>query len=69
MVIAFQGSLSPEVRTARMLREGKLGPILNISGTVWQNWKDRTTGAWRQDPALSGGGFMFDTGAHNINTL
>ena len=28
-----------------------------------------TTGTWRQDPALSGGGFLFDTGAHMLNTI
>ena len=28
-----------------------------------------TAGTWRQDPALSGGGFLFDTGAHMLNTV
>ncbi|MFN8457560.1 MAG: Gfo/Idh/MocA family oxidoreductase [Anaerolineae bacterium] len=70
LVVAFPGSLSPEMRTAaKILREGTLGPILNISGVVWQNWKELTTGMWRQEPALSGGGFMFDTGAHLLNTV
>ncbi len=70
LVVAFQGSLSPEVRAAaRLLRSGELGPILNISGVVWQNWKELSSGTWRQQPALSGGGFMFDTGAHLLNTL
>ncbi|MBA2382887.1 MAG: Gfo/Idh/MocA family oxidoreductase [Chloroflexi bacterium] len=70
LVVAFQGSLSPQVREAsRLLRSGELGPILNISATAWQNWSTLTTGTWRQDPALSGGGFMFDTGAHMLNTV
>jgi predicted dehydrogenase len=70
LVVAFQGSLSPQIREAsRLLRSGALGPILTISATVWQNWADITTGTWRQDPALSGGGFLFDTGAHLLNTL
>lgn len=70
LVVAFQGSLSPQVRTAStMLRSGKLGSILNISAMVWQNWAGATTGTWRQDPALSGGGFLFDTGAHMLNTV
>ena len=29
----------------------------------------RTAGTWRQDPAISGGGFLFDTGAHMLNTV
>jgi predicted dehydrogenase len=70
LVVSFNGSLSPQVRTAvELLRSGELGPILNVSATVWQNWKLLTTGAWRQDPAMSGGGFLFDTGAHMLNTV
>ena len=70
LVVAFQGSLSPQVReAARLLRSGELGPILNISATVWQDWAAQTTGTWRQDPSLSGGGFLFDTGAHMLNTV
>jgi predicted dehydrogenase len=70
LVVAFQGSLSPQVRTAvSMLRSGQLGPILNINGLVWQNWATNTANTWRQQPKLSGGGFMFDTGAHMLNTV
>jgi predicted dehydrogenase len=70
LVVAFNGSLSPEVREAvRMLRAGELGDLLSISGTVWQRWGPGTHGKWRQDLAVSGGGFMFDTGAHLLNTV
>jgi predicted dehydrogenase len=70
LVVAFQGSLSPEVRMAsNMLRSGELGEILNIHAVAYQGWKNGTTGTWRQDPVLSGGGFMFDTGAHLMNTV
>ena len=70
LVVAFQGSLSPQVREAsRLLRSGELGAILNISATAWQDWATITTDTWRQEPALSGGGFMFDTGAHMLNTV
>ncbi len=70
LVVAFPGSLSPNVRTAvRMLRAGELGSILNISAVAWQNWGPGTEGSWRQDPQISGGGFLFDTGAHMLNTV
>ena len=70
LVVSFNGSLSPQVRTAvNMLRSGELGEMLNVSATVWQNWKVGTAGAWRQVPAMSGGGFLFDTGAHMLNTV
>jgi predicted dehydrogenase len=70
LVVAFQGSLSPQVReAARLLRSGQLGPILNISAVVWQDWATLTDASWRQRPDLSGGGFLFDTGAHMLNTV
>ena len=70
LVVAFQGSLSPQVRLAsRLLRANEFGRILSISGIVWQDWGRLTANTWRQEPALSGGGFLFDTGAHLLNTV
>jgi len=70
LVVAFNGSLSPQIRAAAsMLRSGELGEILNISAVVWQGWGPGTVGKWRQQPEISGGGFMFDTGAHMLNTV
>ncbi|PKO23871.1 MAG: gfo/Idh/MocA family oxidoreductase [Chloroflexi bacterium HGW-Chloroflexi-1] len=70
LVVAFPGSLSPQIRTAvRLLRSGELGALLSISATVWQNWGPTQVGAWRQQPEISGGGFLFDTGAHMLNTV
>jgi predicted dehydrogenase len=70
LVVAFQGSLSPEIRKAVSLYEaGVLGELQSISATVWQNWGELSTGTWRQSPELAGGGFLFDTGAHMLNTV
>jgi len=70
LVVAFNGSLSPEIRAAaRMIKNRELGKILSISATIWQNWGIGAEGSWRQNPVLSGGGFMFDTGAHMLNTV
>ncbi|MBE2184801.1 MAG: Gfo/Idh/MocA family oxidoreductase [Anaerolineae bacterium] len=70
LVIAFNGSLSSSVRTAvRLLRSGELGEILSVNATVWEGWAEKYTGHWKQNPAISGGGFMFDTGAHMLNTV
>lgn len=70
LVVAFPGSLSPNIRTAvALLRSGAFGRLITISGVVWQNWGPMTVGTWRQQPELSGGGFLFDTGAHLLNTV
>ena len=70
LVISFQGSLSPLIRLASDgIKRGLYGDLLSVSATVWQNWGPNTAGTWRQEPALSGGGFIFDTGAHMLNTV
>jgi predicted dehydrogenase len=70
LVVAFNGSLSPRIRAAAaMIRAGELGAILNVNALVWQDWRRHAEGTWRTDPAISGGGFLFDTGAHMLNTV
>ena len=70
LVVAFQGSLSPRIRwAAERIQDGTFGELRSISGTVWQNWNTLGDGKWRTDPKVSGGGFMFDTGAHLMNTI
>lgn len=70
LVVAFPGSLSPQIRYAeQLLRSGELGDILTISGLSWENWRTPNIGTWRQIPEIAGGGFFFDTGAHMLNTI
>ena len=70
LVVAFPGSLSPQIRlAARLIQSGEIGQLVTISGVVWQGWKTGTIGTWRQQPELAGGGFLFDTGAHLLNTV
>ncbi len=70
LVVAFQGSLSPQVRMAdKLLRNDILGTVRNIDAQVWQDWDTSQANTWRQVPEMSGGGFMFDTGAHMLNTV
>ncbi|MDW8298664.1 MAG: Gfo/Idh/MocA family oxidoreductase [Anaerolineae bacterium] len=70
LVVAFQGSLSPQVReAARLVQSGELGALRGVQAHVWQPWDAMTQGTWRQEPELSGGGFLFDTGAHMLNTV
>jgi predicted dehydrogenase len=69
LAVAFNGSMSPSIRTAHtMLHDGTMGKILSVQAAVWQAWEQGTRGLWRQEPKISGGGYMFDTGAHLLNT-
>ena len=70
LVVAFQGGLSPQIREAsRLIQSGELGELLTVTGRVWQGWKNAVAGTWRVQPDISGGGFLFDTGAHMLNTV
>lgn len=69
LVVGFNGSLSPQIRTAvQLIQDGAIGSLTAIHGSVWQNWLTFTQGTWRLVPELAGGGFVFDTGAHLLNT-
>lgn len=69
IVIAFQGALSPLIAdTRKRAQADEFGELVSVAGTIWENWSSRYEGHWKQQMDLSGGGFMFDTGAHMMNT-
>ena len=70
LVVAFPGSLSPAIqKTKKLIKEGTIGELIQINALVHQHWKEAQRGKWRQNPKVSGGGFLFDTGSHMINTV
>ena len=70
VVVAFQGALSPLIAdTRKRSQAGEFGELVSVAATIWENWSSRYEGHWKQQLELSGGGFMFDTGAHMINTV
>src|SRR3984893_4868650 len=70
VVVAFQGALSPLIAdTRKRAQAGEFGELLSVSASIWENWSSRYQGHWKQQLDLSGGGFMFDTGAHMMNTV
>ena len=69
-VVGYNTPCTPEFAYLReLLRSKELGRLEVISGWLSQNWERGTKGRWRQDPALSGGGQMYDSGAHLFNSL
>lgn len=51
------------------IRSGEIGEVQFIQAINCQNWYRGTKGSWRQDPALSGGGQLNDTGSHLVDIL
>ena len=70
LVVAYQGGLSPLVNELKAaIANQTYGPLVSINAAIWEDWADKYQGHWKQVPAISGGGFMFDTGAHMMNTV
>lgn len=74
LVVGYNTSCTPEFDYLRRVIRNPDGPIglgrlQLVTGSVSQNWMHWTTGSWRQNPALSGGGMTYDTGAHMLNSL
>lgn len=69
-VIGYNSPCSPQYYHVReLIRTRELGKLETVTMWMTQDWKRATTGKWRQDPALSGGGQMYDSGAHVFNSL
>ncbi|MFN3653379.1 MAG: Gfo/Idh/MocA family protein [Armatimonadota bacterium] len=69
-VIGYNTPCTPAFRYLReVVRTKELGKLELVSGWLAQNWMRATAGTWRQQPELSGGGQMYDSGAHLFNSL
>ena len=70
LVIGYNTPCTPEFQYLReLVRSKELGKLETVTGWLAQDWKRGTVGSWRQDPKLSGGGQMYDSGAHLFNSL
>ncbi len=70
LVIGYNTPCSPEFNYLRnLIRNKTLGNLEMVTGFISQDWLRLTIGTWRQDPALSGGGQAYDSGAHIFNSL
>ena len=70
VVVGYNTPCSPEFNYLReIIRTNKFGKLELVMGYLSQNWLKFTIGLWRQDPALSGGGQAYDSGAHLLNSL
>ena len=70
LMVAFPASMSARYRAAIAMRQsGELGRLMGISATLWEYWAPPNVGTWRMKPEISGGGYLFDAGAHLMNAV
>lgn len=68
--LAYQRHSSPEFQyIRRTIASGEVGAVQAVTAFNQQDWKRLTVGSWRQDPALSGGGQINDTGSHLVDVI
>lgn len=68
--VSYQRHFQPEFLYIRdAIARGEIGKLTSITASLYQEWAIGTTGSWRQNPALSGGGFLMDSGSHIIDVL
>jgi len=70
LMLAYQRHYFPAFRKAReIVSSGAIGRVTYVAGLQAQEWLRGTRGSWRQDPALSGGGQLNDSGSHLLDIV
>lgn len=70
MQVSYQRHFQPEfIYIREAIERGEIGKLTSITASLYQHWWRGTTGSWRQNPKLSGGGFLMDSGSHIIDVL
>lgn len=70
LAVAYQRHLQgPYIYIRDLIQSGELGNINYICAYQAQSWLKGTTGTWRQNPALSCGGQLNDSGSHLLDIV
>jgi predicted dehydrogenase len=65
--IAYYRRLYPKlVRARRLIAEGAIGPPVLVEAN-YHGWLESPERGWLKDPALAGGGPLYDVGSHRID--
>ncbi len=68
--LAYQRHGTPHFRYIReKIASGEFGGVQFVNALQHQGWAKGTAGTWRQDPALSGGGQINDSGSHLLDIV
>lgn len=69
-IIGYNSPCTPALNLLRkMIVDERFGKLQMVTGYLTQNWMRGTTGTWRQQPEISGGGQAYDSGAHFLCSL
>jgi predicted dehydrogenase len=70
LAVAYQRHVEPTYRYLHeLVQSGALGAIQAITAYQSQRWLAATVGSWRQDPAISCGGQLNDSGSHLLDII
>lgn len=70
LAVAYQRHLmGPYIYIRDLIQSGELGKVNYICAYQAQSWLKGTTGTWRQNPALSCGGQLNDSGSHLLDVV
>ncbi len=70
LCISYQRHFQGAFRYMReAFQKGDIGELVFMSALQGQRWLQGTAGTWRQDPALSGGGQLNDSGSHLLDII
>ncbi|KYH36977.1 MAG: putative dehydrogenase [Candidatus Bathyarchaeota archaeon B24] len=68
VMVSYQRHLMGRFRLVkRLIAEGRIGRVRFIQAFLAQNWLEFSRGTWRQDPKLSCGGQLIDSGSHILD--
>ena len=68
--VGYQRHFHPALRRLKgCIDDGEIGEVHMVSGYLEQEWIGPQQGTWRTDPRLSGGGQLYDSGAHLLDAL
>jgi predicted dehydrogenase len=68
--LGYQRHAMPHFRYIKeKIASGEFGEVQFINALQQQGWAKGTKGSWRQDPALSGGGQINDSGSHLLDIV
>lgn len=68
--LGYQRHLHPGYREiARLIEAGRIGEVHMVNSYMGQRWITEQRGTWRANPELSGGGQLYDSGSHLLDTI